>query len=57
MPRIAIAGFQHETNSHGIGRAGLEEFAMADSWPRLLGGAAAQSSARYFGVRPNLRDL
>jgi microcystin degradation protein MlrC len=43
MPRIAIAGFQHETNSHGIGRAGLEEFAMADSWPRLLGGAEVLS--------------
>ena len=38
MPRIAIAGFQHETNSFGIGRAGLAEFEMADSWPGLLTG-------------------
>ena len=38
MPRIAIAGFQHETNSRGIGRAGLAEFEMADSWPGLLTG-------------------
>lgn len=38
MPRIAIAGFQHETNSFGIGRAGLTEFEMADSWPGLLTG-------------------
>lgn len=38
MPRVAIAGFQHETNSSGIGRAGLDEFEMADSWPGLLSG-------------------
>ena len=38
MPRIAIAGFQHETNSFGVGRAGLAEFEMADSWPGLLRG-------------------
>lgn len=38
MPRIAIAGFQHETNSIGVGQAGLAEFEMADSWPRLLTG-------------------
>ena len=39
MPRIAIAGFQHETNSYGIGRAALTEFEMADSWPGLLTGS------------------
>ena len=43
MPRIAIAGFQHETNSFGIGKAGLAEFEMADSWPGLLTGAEAIS--------------
>lgn len=44
MPRIAIAGFQHETNSFGAGRAGLAEFEMADSWPRLLSGAEVVSA-------------
>lgn len=39
MPRIAIAGFQHETNSFGTGIAGMAEYEMADSWPRLLTGA------------------
>lgn len=46
MPRIAIAGFQHETNSHGIGQAGLNEFEMADSWPRLLMGPDVVSGTR-----------
>lgn len=37
-PRIAIAGFQHETNCFGITRAGLPDFEMADSWPAMLHG-------------------
>ena len=41
MPlRIAVAGFQHETNSFVSGKAGLAEFEMADSWPGLLSGDA-----------------
>ncbi len=46
MPRIALAGFQHETNSIGVGRAGLAEFEMADSWPRLLTGAEVLSGTQ-----------
>lgn len=38
MTRIAIAGFQHETNTFAPGRAGMAEFEMADSWPALLTG-------------------
>ncbi|MEM9320513.1 MAG: M81 family metallopeptidase [Pseudomonadota bacterium] len=37
---IAIAGFQHETNSFAKGAAGMAEFEMADSWPGLLSGDA-----------------
>ncbi|MCE2516759.1 MAG: M81 family metallopeptidase, partial [Alphaproteobacteria bacterium] len=33
---IAIAGFQHETNTFGATRAGYDDFVMADSWPGLL---------------------
>lgn len=40
MARIAIAGFQHETNSFAKGRAGMAEFELADSWPGLVSGAA-----------------
>ncbi|WP_282153098.1 M81 family metallopeptidase [Ruegeria atlantica] len=36
--RIAIAGFQHETNCFGVTKAGLPEFEMADSWPGMLRG-------------------
>ena len=46
MPRIAIAGFQHETNSFGTGVAGMTEYEMADSWPPLLTGEAVLSGTR-----------
>ncbi|MDP5215696.1 M81 family metallopeptidase [Ruegeria sp. 2205SS24-7] len=46
MPRIATAGFQHETNSFGTGRAGLAEFETADSWPALLTGSEVTSGTR-----------
>ena len=46
MPRIALAGFQHETNSFGVGRAGLAEFEMADSWPALLSGSEVLSGTQ-----------
>jgi microcystin degradation protein MlrC len=39
MPRIAMAGFQHETNSFATTIAGMAEFEMADAWPPLLTGA------------------
>lgn len=39
MPRIAIAGFQHETNTFGAAKATLRDFEIADSWPRMLEGA------------------
>lgn len=46
MALIAIAGFQHETNTFAPGRAGLAEFEMADSWPALLTGAAVIEGTR-----------
>jgi len=36
--KIAIAGFQHETNTFAPNRTGLREFEMSDSWPGLLTG-------------------
>jgi len=38
MSRIAIAGFQHETNSFALTLADMAAFEMADSWPGLLCG-------------------
>ncbi|WP_036796825.1 M81 family metallopeptidase [Leisingera caerulea] len=45
-PRIAIAGFQHETNCFGTTKAGLAEFEMADSWPAMLDGDAVIRETR-----------
>ena len=45
-PRIAIAGFQHETNCFGTTKAGLAEFEMADSWPAMLHGAEVIAGTR-----------
>ncbi|MEM7317897.1 MAG: M81 family metallopeptidase [Pseudomonadota bacterium] len=44
--RIAIAGFQHETNTYAPFRAGFAEFEMADSWPGLLTGDAVIENTR-----------
>ncbi len=38
MPRIAIAGFQHETNTFSPLPTHLEHFEQADSWPGLTTG-------------------
>lgn len=40
MTRIAVAGFQHETNTFGATKAGFAEFVEADAWPGLLEGEA-----------------
>ena len=37
--KIAIAGFQHETNCFNPTHTGLVEFEMADSWPEMLTGS------------------
>ncbi|HEV7717284.1 MAG TPA: M81 family metallopeptidase [Steroidobacteraceae bacterium] len=40
MPRIAVAGFQHETNTFAPLKATLADFEQADAWPGLTAGAA-----------------
>lgn len=44
--RIAVAGVQHETNTFAPFTAGVDEFAMADSWPGLLWGDAVIDGTR-----------
>lgn len=44
--RIAIAGFQHETNTFAPALAGFEDFRVADSWPGMLQGADVVSGTR-----------
>lgn len=36
--RVAVAGFQHETNTFASHRAALEDFEQADAWPGLTRG-------------------
>lgn len=38
--RVAVAGFQHETNTFASHRAELADFEQADAWPGLTRGAA-----------------
>ena len=38
-PRIAIAGFQHETNTFAPSPASYADFEAADAWPGLVRGA------------------
>src|SRR5690349_1414557 len=40
MARIAVAGFQHETNTFAPLRATLSDFEQADAWPGLTTGPA-----------------
>lgn len=39
-PRVAIAGFQHETNTFAPFGASYQDFERADGWPALTAGAA-----------------
>jgi microcystin degradation protein MlrC len=38
--RIAVGGFQHETNTFAPSKADFAAFAQADSWPALQRGAS-----------------
>ncbi|MEM1299376.1 MAG: M81 family metallopeptidase, partial [Pseudomonadota bacterium] len=49
-PRIAIAGFQHETNTFAPGRTGFRDFEVADSWPGLLRGAEVIDETRELNL-------
>jgi microcystin degradation protein MlrC len=38
MARIAVGGFQHETNTFAPHRAAWDDFARADAWPGFVRG-------------------
>ncbi len=46
MPRIAVGGFQHETNTFAPLPASLEDFETPDAWPGLVRGAALLEAVR-----------
>ena len=46
MARIAVGGFQHETNTFAPTKAGLEAFLQGGAWPGLLEGEAIFPATR-----------
>ncbi|MEM8790485.1 MAG: M81 family metallopeptidase [Pseudomonadota bacterium] len=46
MTRVAIAGFQHETNTFAAQKTDLRAFEVADSWPGLLARNAVVTGTR-----------
>jgi microcystin degradation protein MlrC len=46
MARIAIGGFQHETNTFAPAKATYGDFEMADGWPGLTRGGAVLEEIR-----------
>ncbi|MBV9825983.1 MAG: M81 family metallopeptidase [Alphaproteobacteria bacterium] len=50
MGRIAIGGFQHETNTFAPQRATWEDFARADAWPGYLRGPELIDAVRGYNI-------
>ncbi|MCC3306270.1 M81 family metallopeptidase [Sneathiella sp. HT1-7] len=50
MKRIAIAGFQHETNTFAEKKADFDAFAMAKDWPALCEGDALIEKVSGFNL-------
>jgi len=50
MARIAVGGFQHETNTFAPQKAGWDDFARADAWPPFLRGAEMIAAVEGFNI-------
>jgi microcystin degradation protein MlrC len=50
MPRIAVGGFQHETNTFAPQRATWADFERADAWPGYLRGAGLFDAVEGFNI-------
>ena len=50
MARIAVGGFQHETNTFAPQQATWEEFVRADAWPGLLRGPEMIGAVEGFNI-------
>ena len=50
MARIAVGGFQHETNTFAPQQATWEEFVRADAWPPLLRGPEMIPAVEGFNI-------
>jgi len=50
MARIAVAGFQHETNTFSPQKATLDDFVRADAWPPLLRGTEMIEGVKGYNI-------
>src|ERR687887_392189 len=50
MPRIAVGGFQHETNTFAPQRATWADFERADAWPGFIRGAELIDAVEGFNI-------
>jgi microcystin degradation protein MlrC len=50
MPRIAVGGFQHETNTFAPQRAAWADFARADAWPGYVRGLELFEAVEGFNL-------
>src|SRR3984957_589328 len=50
MPRIAVGGFQYETNTFAPQRATWENFERADAWPGYVRGAELFEGVRGYNI-------
>ena len=50
MARIAVGGFQHETNTFAPQQATWDEFVRADAWPPLLRGPEMIAGVEGFNI-------
>ena len=50
MARIAVGGFQHETNTFAPQRATWDDFARADAWPGFVRGPELLQAVRGYNI-------
>jgi microcystin degradation protein MlrC len=50
MARIAVGGFQHETNTFAPQRASWDDFARADAWPGFVRGPELIAAVRGYNI-------
>jgi microcystin degradation protein MlrC len=50
MARIAVGGFQHETNTFAPQRATWDDFVRADAWPGFVRGAELLEAVRGYNI-------
>ncbi|WP_420548094.1 M81 family metallopeptidase [Curvivirga sp.] len=50
MPRVAIAGFQHETNTFAPQKGSFDRFVEADGWPGLTRGVDLLANLKGYNI-------